>query len=69
LAEYAQTVRLITETDICRDKKDNFLLSLAFDADADYLVTGDNDLLVLLEIKNAKIVTFRFFEQIMMNYI
>lgn len=31
----------------CRDPKDNILLALAFAAEADYLVTGDKDLLTL----------------------
>lgn len=41
----------------CRDKKDNFLLSLAVDSKADFLITGDNDLLELKEIEKTKIVT------------
>jgi putative PIN family toxin of toxin-antitoxin system len=32
---------------ICRDPKDNFLLALAKDGKADYLLTGDKDLLEL----------------------
>lgn len=32
---------------VTRDRKDDFLLACAVVADADYLVTGDNDLLVL----------------------
>ena len=32
---------------ICRDSKDNFLLALAKDGKADYLLTGDKDLLEL----------------------
>lgn len=35
----------------CRDPKDNILLALAFAADADYLITGDKD---LLELKGNK---------------
>lgn len=42
---------------ICRDYKDNFLLSLAIDSQADYLITGDSDLLVLKKIQNTKILT------------
>src|SRR5882757_5685712 len=30
---------------ICRDVKDNYLLALSKDANADYLITGDKDLL------------------------
>jgi putative PIN family toxin of toxin-antitoxin system len=39
-----------------RDLADNFLLSLSHDADADYLVTGDKDLLVLEKTGSTKIV-------------
>lgn len=46
---------------ICRDKKDNFLLSLAVDSKANYLITGDDDLLVLEKIEGTKIMTFRNF--------
>lgn len=35
---------------ICKDPKDNFLLDLAIEGKANYLITGDND---LLEIKKT----------------
>jgi len=47
--------------DACRDFKDNFLLSLAVDGKADYLLTGDNDLLALNPFKDTLIVTFSAF--------
>ena len=40
----------------CRDPKDNFLLDIAVDGKADFLITGDNDLLELKEIKKTKII-------------
>lgn len=46
-----------------RDKKDNFLLSLAVDGNADYLITGDMDLLVLGKINSTQIVTLTAFLQ------
>lgn len=49
----------------CRDPKDNFLLALAVDGNADYLLTGDNDLLVLETIADTKIMKIApFFERI-----
>ncbi|GAA4926656.1 putative toxin-antitoxin system toxin component, PIN family [Mucilaginibacter defluvii] len=57
IEEYAEIVTVSTEIDLCRDKKDNFLLSLAVDAQADYLVTGDNDLLSIKQIENTAILT------------
>jgi putative PIN family toxin of toxin-antitoxin system len=42
---------------ICRDSKDNFLLALAKDGKADYLLTGDKDLLDLEKFGRTKIKT------------
>jgi len=47
-----------------RDTKDNFLLSLSHDGHADYLVTGDADLLVLQKTGSTYIVTLREFLEI-----
>ncbi|MEI6049101.1 MAG: putative toxin-antitoxin system toxin component, PIN family [Bacteroidota bacterium] len=52
-------VHVTTEINRCRDIKDNFLLSLAIDSNADYLVTGDNDLLALEHINETKILTIQ----------
>lgn len=46
-----------------RDPKDNFLLDLIDFSKADYLVTGDKDLLVLNPFLTAKIVTPTEFEK------
>jgi hypothetical protein len=48
---------------ICRDPKDNFLLDLIDFAKADYLITGDKDLLEHNPFKTAKIVTPAEFEK------
>jgi len=42
---------------LCRDEKDNFLLSLAKDGFADYLLTSDKDLLVLKRFEKTEILT------------
>jgi putative PIN family toxin of toxin-antitoxin system len=53
----------------CRDPKDNFLLALAKDGKADYLLTGDKDLLELKKFGKTKIKTItKFFEE-MQNYL
>lgn len=54
-------VEITSEVSICRDAKDNFLLSLAIDSKADYLITGDADLLVIKQIGETKIVTYQQF--------
>jgi uncharacterized protein len=63
--EVADFVEVTSDVNICRDPKDNFLLSLAMDGRADYLLTGDNDLLDLEEIDGTKIIKIAdFFDQI-----
>lgn len=42
--------------EICRDPKDNFLLGLIKVSHANYLVTGDQDLLVLNPYEGAEII-------------
>ena len=43
------------------DPKDNFLLNLAVDSKADFLLTGDKDLLVLGKVGDTKIMTISDF--------
>jgi uncharacterized protein len=64
LDESSVYVGLKTKTNLCRDVKDNYLLSLAMDSNADFLITGDNDLLVLENVKKTRIVKFKDFENI-----
>jgi putative PIN family toxin of toxin-antitoxin system len=64
LDESSEIIVLKTKVDLCRDSKDNYLLSLAIDAKADFLITGDNDLLVLNKVENTKIINFRDFESL-----
>ncbi|MDE3143758.1 MAG: putative toxin-antitoxin system toxin component, PIN family, partial [Bacteroidota bacterium] len=52
---------------INKDPKDNFLLDLIDFAEADYLVTGDKDLLIHNPFKSAAILTPANFEKAMMN--
>jgi uncharacterized protein len=42
---------------ISRDRKDDKFLACAIEGNADYIVSGDRDLLVLMEYKGIKIVT------------
>jgi len=64
LDESSVNILLKTKTDLCRDSKDNYLLSLAIDSNADYLITGDNDLLILEGISNTKIIKYIDFDKI-----
>lgn len=61
--EYADFVKVQTQIEICRDPKDNFLLSLSVDGNADYLLTGDKDLLELTKFGKTTIITISDFLQ------
>jgi len=64
LDSYAIVVSPSQKVNACRDKKDNFLLEIALEGKADYLITGDEDLLVLDSFHNTKIVKPKDFEGI-----
>ena len=53
----AEFIRVTSTIELCRDSKDNFLLSLAKDGEANYLLTGDSDLLSLRKIGKTRIQT------------
>ena len=44
---------------LCRDPKDNMFLDLAYKSEADFIITGDKDLLTLKEFKKTQIITPR----------
>ena len=64
LDESAMNIDLKTKTNLCRDPKDNYLISLAIDSKADYLITGDNDLLDLIKVENTEIVKYSDFDKL-----
>jgi len=53
--DYADFVDVKSVIQLSRDEKDNFLLALAVDGIADYLLTGDLDLLELKAIGRTSI--------------
>jgi len=59
--QFGELVKVKSNINICRDEKDNFLLNLSIDSNANYLITGDKDLLILEKIENTKILTFSEF--------
>jgi putative PIN family toxin of toxin-antitoxin system len=52
---------------ISRDISDDFILSLADVSNSDYIITGDNDLLILKKYKSTKIIKPREFWEILRN--
>ncbi|MFY8186717.1 MAG: putative toxin-antitoxin system toxin component, PIN family [Flavobacterium sp.] len=63
LVAIAEHIKIEPTHFINRDPKDNFLLDLIDFSKADYLVTGDKDLLELNPFKTARILTPTDFEQ------
>ncbi len=59
--DFGELISVKSNIEICRDAKDNFLLNLSLDGKADYLITGDKDLLVLGKIGNTEIIKFTDF--------
>jgi putative PIN family toxin of toxin-antitoxin system len=56
LREIAKPVLIKSTVSICRDEDDNRVLECALDGMADYIVTGDKDLLDLVSFEGIKIV-------------
>ena len=57
LLEKSELVEIEESINICRDPKDDKFLELAFSGKADFIVTGDQDLLVLNPFRNIEIIT------------
>ena len=57
-------IKIKSEVNICRDEKDNYLLALAQDCQADYIVTGDKDLLTIGTFGKTQIIRFSEFNLI-----
>ena len=53
----AEFIAVTSTVAVCRDAKDNFLLSLAVDGKATHLLTGDKDLLILGQQTRTSILT------------
>jgi putative PIN family toxin of toxin-antitoxin system len=59
---YGELVTVISTINICRDAKDNFLLALAKDGKVNFLITGDDDLLIIKQFEDTEILTYTEFE-------
>ena len=57
----SELVDIVERVDLCRDEKDNKFLEVAINGKAEYLITGDNDLLVLRPFQDVKIMTINEF--------
>lgn len=57
IRESVEIVKPSEKVFICRDPKDNIVLECALSGKANFIVTGDKDLLVLKKFKNISIIT------------
>ncbi len=64
LDESSECVVITTKSDICRDPKDNYLVSLALDSKANFLISGDKDLLDLNTIGITVVLKYSDFNSI-----
>src|SRR3989344_5670817 len=67
LLTHSEMIQTKSKLDIVRDKEDNKIVECAFDGNADYIVTGDSDLLVLEKFENIKIIKANEFLRILEN--
>ena len=70
LIEFMQLIgehyNTLKEVKVCRDEADDYLLALAIESKAHYLITGDDDLLVLHKIGKCKIVNAKTIEKLIL---
>ncbi len=57
----AETILIVEKINLCRDPKDNKFLEVAVNGNADFIITGDKDLLVLNSFQNIEIITVNEF--------
>ncbi|WP_228039276.1 putative toxin-antitoxin system toxin component, PIN family [Dolichospermum sp. LEGE 00240] len=57
LKNIAEIVDIVTPVKVCRDPKDDKFLSLAMSGNADLIITGDKDLLLLNPYPNISILS------------
>jgi len=53
----AEMIEILERVEICRDPKDDKFLEIAINGRANYLITGDQDLLVLNPFQETLIIT------------
>ncbi|HAN74416.1 MAG TPA: putative toxin-antitoxin system toxin component, PIN family [Planktothrix sp. UBA8407] len=57
----SEEVTIIENIKVCRDEKDDKFLEVAVNGNANYLITGDKDLLVLNPFRDINIITVNEF--------
>jgi len=67
LYEKVELIEITHHFEDCRDVKDNFLLDLAVSGHANYLVTGDADLLILNPFQGVAIISYQHFQNLILK--
>jgi putative PIN family toxin of toxin-antitoxin system len=57
LGRVAEMVPIVFPVRACRDPRDDKILELAVNGSADFIITGDSDLLVLNPFRNIPVIT------------
>ncbi len=65
LIERAVLVEITENVQECRDPKDDKVLELALNGEAQYIISGDRDLLVLHPFRNVSVITVDEFLKVM----
>jgi uncharacterized protein len=63
LRNETEFIDVTSNIQLCRDPKDDFLLSLAKDGKATHLITGDKDLLAIKTFGSTKIITISDYKE------
>ncbi len=63
--QYGEEVMPTRLIDICRDADDNHVIEAAIAGEADFVVTGDNDLLSLKQFENIRFIQPKEFLEIL----
>lgn len=61
ISEYSEFIEVISKIVFLQDAKDDFLLSLAVDGEADYLITGDKELIEVGKFNKTEIISMSEF--------
>ena len=67
LHEKVELIEITHHFEDCRDPKDNFLSDLAVSGHANYLVTGDADLLILNPFQGVEIISYQHFQNLILK--
>jgi len=59
--DFTENKNVVSKTSLSRDPHDDFLLAFSKEHRLDFLITGDNDLLVLKQYHNTRIVKYNTF--------